>query len=406
MSWLEKLENNVFSIKTGDGKTYTPLWKDSEKSKEYNTSTFDFIDVSGSFIERKKPKATKYPLIFWFQGDDNIEQTRAFEVSADDSRPWEVNHPFYGLIKGQPLSLNINDKAYNVSEISVDFWESITEDYPRDLVSVIDETATKNNVVLENSITSYSSNKAVFSSEDITKNKEANALTNSAFTSELQGDDYADYQVVYSTAQKSNDNLLNDPSLAITTCQQLLNYPSLLALPVVQKVKAYIDAFNNLKIELQSIADKLFFESQAGSCISNYCNASVNYLPTDYEISIDVFQVVQDLIDIYNDYLQILDDNSVSIYDVNNTWQPDADLQNSLYNLVMFTIGNLYNLAFDSKQERSFYTDKDTNLILLTHEYLCLDADDENIEKFRQTNNIKLDELFNIKKERLIKYYV
>lgn len=406
MSWLEKLENNVFTIKTGDGKIFTPLWKDAEKSKEYNTSVYDFIEVSGSFIDRKKPKSGKYPLVFWFQGEDNIEQSNEFENSADDPRAWELTHPFYGVIKGQPLSLSRNDKNYNVTEISIDFWESITEDYPNNKVSIVDATQTKTSLVSDNCSISYASDKTVFNSEDITKNKDANVLTNSAFTNDLEGDDFADYQLIFAAAQKGNDNLLSDPLNAIGLTSELLNFPSTLLNSITDKLKSYLVAYNNFSNVFQSIADKLFFESQAGLTIANYCNASVNTVATDYEIRSEVEQAVTDLLTMYDNYLSTLDNASISIYDVDNAWQPNVDLQLSIYNLVMFTIGNLYNLAFDAKQERIVYTDKQTNLILLTHKYLGLDATDENIEKFRTINNIKMDELFKVKKDRQIKYYV
>lgn len=406
MGWKDDLENIKFSIKTGDGKEYFPLWKDSEKSKEYNSSAFDFIDVSGTFVDRKKPKGNKYPLKFYFQGDDCITQSAEFEISADDSRAWEITHPFYGIIKGQPLSLKINDNNYNVTEITVDFWESITDDYPISDVSVKDEILNKRNLVSQSAITSYSSNENVLQSEDITKNKDANILTNSSFDNSLENDDFADYQIIFGSAQKATDNLLNNASNAIEKTNELLNFPSGVDLPVLVKVKNYVNAFNNLVKELQTIADKLFFESQAGLCIANLCNASVNYQDTDYEIRSEVEQVVNDILSIYSQYLLILDNASVSVYDVGNTYQPDAGLQNDIYNIVMFTIGNLYNLAFNAKQERLVYTTKDTNLILLTHKYLGLDASDVNIEKFRQINDIKMNELFNIKKDRLIKYYV
>lgn len=405
MSWQNNLENIVFTIKTGDGKTFTPLWKDSEKSKEYNHTIYDFIDVDKSFVDRKKPKSGKYPLTFWFQGENCIELSNEFEASADDPRAWEITHPFYGTIKGQPISLSRNDRNYNVTEISVDFWESIGEDYPNSKVSIIDETSNKKTLVEENAAISYSANN-IFKSSDITKNKDANNLTNSSFNNKLEGDDFADYQVIYSSAQKSNDDLLSNPSLAISNSQKLLSFPSTVILPVKEKLNSYLNAYNNLKTVLTSVADKLFFESQAGTCIANYCNASVNYLPTDYTIRTEVEEAVSQLLEIYNDYILILDNASVSIYNVGNTYQPDVDVQTSLYNLVMFTISNLYNLAFSAKQERIVIIKKDSNLILLTHQYLGLDANDENIEKFRQINNIKLDELFNIKKDRTIKYYV
>lgn len=65
MSWKDRLENTVFMITTGDGKVFRPLWKSGETSKEFNATTFDFINVEGSKIDRKKVKARKFPLTFW-----------------------------------------------------------------------------------------------------------------------------------------------------------------------------------------------------------------------------------------------------------------------------------------------------------------------------------------------------
>jgi len=106
MSWQDKLQNIQFSIKTGDGKEWFPLFKTGEKSKEFNTSIYDFIDVPKSLVERKQPKSSKYPLTFWFDGENHIETAEEFERSANDNRYWTITHPYYGTIKGQPLSIN------------------------------------------------------------------------------------------------------------------------------------------------------------------------------------------------------------------------------------------------------------------------------------------------------------
>ena len=155
-----------------------------------------------------------------------------------------------------------------------------------------------------------------------------------------------------------------------------------------------------------TVADKLRFESNAGAILANYADASVNPSESDYVVVTQIQQVAQNLSNLYADYLQILDQNTVGIYDTDNAWQPNVTAQNNLYELITYTIANLYNLGFESQQERIVYTTKETNLILLTHQYLGLDADDENIENFRQINNIKNEELFRIKKERKIIYYV
>ena len=209
-----------------------------------------------------------------------------------------------------------------------------------------------------------------------------------------------------SKAQKANDNLLNDSFDAILKSEQLLNLPSEYQQTVKDKISAYISAYNGIKRVLSTVSDKLFFESIGASLMACYCNASVNYqFGVDYKVSTDVEQVASSLISIYEDYLQILDSASTSNYEIENNYQPNATVQTQLNDLVLYTLANLYNLAFEAQQERIVYTTKDTNVVLLTHRYLG-SATDENIETFRQINDIKLKELLRIKKERKIKYYV
>lgn len=108
---------------------------------------------------------------------------------------------------------------------------------------------------------------------------------------------------------------------------------------------------------------------------------------------------------IYDNYLKAVDNSITSIYEINDKYQPYAILQNELYNLVMYTVSNLYSLAFEAQQERVVVVEKDSNIVLLCHRYFGI-VNDENLETFRTINNIKLNENFKIKKGRLIKYYV
>lgn len=405
MGWQNKIENVKFAIKTGDGKEFFPLWKPGEKTIEYNTSSFDFIDVEKSLVERKKPKSGKYPLTFWFQGDDNIEQAQEFEDSAKDNRYWTVTHPFYGSIKGQPLSISRNDSNYNITEITVDFWETIVFDYPKSNLSIQDNTLVKRDSIMSNSALAYSS-KNVQKTEDIQKNNESNALVAKSFETIQSDETNVDYQNSLSKAQKSSENLLTNPNQAILDSQSLLSGPSFYDVQVLPRVNAYKTAFNTLFRGFNSVADKLFFESQGATCLANLCNASVNYdYETDYQIISDVNYVSDIILELYNNYLILVDGASVSNYDIDNNYQPNPVVQSELHDLVMFTIANLFDLAFDAQQERVVYLPKDSNLVLLTHKYMGL-ANDENMQRFREINNIKLKELFRIKKGRKIKYYV
>lgn len=404
-TWKEKLENIKFSITTGDGKTYYPLWIRGEKGKEFNAAIYDFIDVPGSYVDRKNPQSNKYPLIFFFQGDDNIEQADAFEKSANDPRAWEVKHPFYGSINGQPTTLTRNDESYNVTQIKVDFWESVTEDYPESDISIKDRVNLKKANVLQSAGVSYLSG-AKPKSSDVLKIKEVSNQTQGSFAKLLDNDTKITYQNAYSKSLKATDSLLSDSSTAYYSTQDLVNLPATFPKPVLSRIKSFKNAYESIKGILSDRNSKYYYESQAGSCLANACNASVNPINEDYVTREEVNEVSEILLQIYADYLATLDENQVDQYNIENSWSPDSELQMELYDLMSETISDLYVLAFNAKQERIVYAEKDTNLFLLVHKYMGLDLADENLENFRKINNIKNDELLVVRKERKLKYYV
>lgn len=405
MSWQNRIDNIKFKIVTGDGKEFTPLWRTKGKEKEYNVSIYDFIDVEGSLVDRKKPKSSKHTLNFIFQGDTNVEDAAEFEASADDPRAWTVTHPYYGELNGQPLSISFNVDALNVTEVTVEFWESITSDFPTEQISVRDNTeARKVNVLMASSIVFASDVQPV--TADITKIKDSNSLTAASVEPLLTDDNTTEYSNALSKSLSAADSLLSDPGEAISSAQALLDLPSTFASPVLDKINALRSAFNLLKEEIETVADKLFFEAQAAACVAGICNAAVNPSDDDYVVRTEIEEVVQIILEVYDEYVTVLDDNQVQIYDVEDTFIPNIDTQNELYSLVAFTNANLFNLAFDTKQLRIVYTKKNTNVILLAHRYLGLDENDENLNNFIQINNIKLDELFVIRKGREIKYFV
>lgn len=403
MSWIERLENIKFSIKTGDGKIFYPLWKTAEKSKDFNTSEYDFINVEGTFVDRKKPRGNKFPLVFYFQGDDNIEQSNAFEASANDNRLWTIEHPFYGVIKGQPLNLKRSDSNYNITEITVDFFESITDDYPLAKTSITDATKTKvdelNDVCLDQLVENSSP-----ATSNIDTVKESVVLTSAKHTPDAES--YNSYNSTVKTAIKSADDLVTDSETALANIQKVFTEPAEFVGSVRQKIDSYVEAYNVLKSSIKNLFDKYFFESQASSILGGMCLTAVNPSETDYIVRDDIVVINEIISSVYEDYQQILDINQISVYNIENSYSANQLIQSNLSTLVLATLNNLFLLSFDARQERLFELTEDSNLIILTHRFLGLDADDANIESFRKINKIKNEELYRIPKGRVIKYFV
>lgn len=405
MSWKEQIENVRFTIKTGDSKNYYPLLMEMEKTKDFNTSLFDFIDVPGTLIERKNPKGGKFPLTFYFQGENCFEIASDFETSSDDNRYWTVTHPIYGTIKGQPISISRNDRNLNVVEFKVDFQETIVFDFPYTELNVRDGVLVKKKEVLFSGVNSFANKQADFNAEDIQKLKQSNADVAASFEKVQTNETYSEYLNLLSDAQKSSDKLRVDASDAILKTQGLINAPSTYDVAVLPRVNSYKTMFENLNTIFSSIFDKASYETQGSTCIASVCEAAVNYQEeTDFQVTTDVDYVVSTIVDMYNNYVNNIDNATVSGEVTNVNWQPSPDLQVQLNQLVIYTLAQIYQLAFDAMKERIVYLNKDSNIILLTHKYYGI-ASDENIENFCLINGIKLSERFKLKKGRKIKYY-
>lgn len=403
MSWRERLDNIRFSIKTGDGKEFFPLWKNGEKSKDFNISKYDFINVEGSFIDRKQPQSSKYPLVFWFQGDDNIDQANEFEISANDPRLWTIEHPFYGTIKGQPTNLKRNDQNYNVTEVTVTFWESLTEDYPTSEISLTDETRTKTDA-LNLTALNFTVENVVPQPADINNMKDLTPVIGGKFEPTL--DDFNTYRATVAKAFVSVDNLITDTETALKDFQEVVNAPALFVDSVANKLSSYVDAYETMKETIDNVFSKYQFESTSASILAGMCLSAINAQSSDFITRDDIETANDQIVSVYQDYLVTLDNAQVSIYEIENAWLPTLEIQQSLLDLITFTSNSLFLLSFNARQERTFELKKDSNLILLTHRLLGLDANDENINTFREINNIKNKELYKIKQGRSIKYFV
>lgn len=364
MTWEERIKNITFSIKTGDGKTYFPLFKqNTELDKEFNTSTFEFIKVAGTLVDRKKPQGRKLTLVFYFTGANCITEAEIFEASCDDPRAWKVNHPYYGLISGQPISIKRDDTVLNVSEITVPFYESIELDYPFVNYSPKDNTREKHKKVLD---AFEEINLPYDETIDIPKNKERAFLIQKEMQGLADADTYSDFQNAFNKALKAIDKTTQNPLEAFRTIQLFLDLPATYERAILGRVASYFNVFYRLKDSIETLSDKKNFEALGGSLIASIALAMVFPVVGDYFLMSSVFDMTNKLRLIYDDYLTTLDGLKVDIYDVTNTYAPIPEPQANLNALVNYTLSNLYALSFEAKRERIVVVDKKTNVILLT----------------------------------------
>jgi len=408
MSWKDKIENVKLTIITGDGKEFMPLWKNANRSRDYNVSSYNFIGVEGTYIERKKPQGAKFPLTLWFQGDDNIEQADLFELSAADSRPWELKHPFYGNIKGQPLSLSRDDSSLNTTQVTVEFWESINDDYPNTEVSIEETVKEKTEIVGELAAENYAI-KAEPEFGDTKTIQDNIALVSGGFRTLLNDSNFSEYEQAVNKATKSANDIVSAPLQNALDVQQVILLPSLYTSGVKGRILSLGSAYKSMTeflIKNNTRNDKLYYESNGATIVAAMCQASIVPSEDDYVTSVEIEEITRTITSTFENYLATTDSLQTNIGESLDVYIPDDITQRALYDLVAEATANLFQLAFNAKKERKVIVKRGSNLMLLTHKYIGLDIDDKNIEDFRQTNGIKNDRLFYTKKDTIIRYFV
>lgn len=406
MSWIDDIKNKLI-ITTGDGKSYSPLWKNASKGIDYNTAEFNFPDLPGSLVKKSEPMGRKFPLELYFSGEDHLTMASAFEKSANDKRPWTIEHPFYGSIIVQVMSLNFDNSELNVSKITGTVIETIVEDNPKttsDPIDLIKVNKVSLDEKLELALTATPSPTDVNTMS--LNNSRAFKLSVPIITVPEEFEEYVNF---FNQANSAIISATASPLLAMRTTIAAITYPAKFTATVKSRIDVLTSTFNELRSNIEgitSVPSKQVYQNLAGTAVSSLCLAAATPLLGDYTNRNSVLRVVDELMSIYNQYMEDLDLLQTDNGGNTTSYIPDAAGLISLNSLFNNTISSLFGIALNSKSERTVITEKDTNIILLTHRFYGLDPSDNNIDEMIENNNLGLNQLLQIKKGTKIVYYI
>ena len=389
MSWKDNIENIEFTIVTGDNEIFKPLYSSSSQNLEFNVSEFNFIELEGTLVTRKKVKSQKIPLNITFQGDDHIDIAEKFLQSSKDPRYWTVTHPIIGEVYGHPASISKTNDDLNTVVFSIDFWETIrpgevlsSKVYPLELIE------SKNIELIEFvSLNLIPDQKPELKSLVSKIESRYDTLINATNIDQFKG--------LLSGAMSGIDNLLKEPQKAIRNISQLIQFPAYIEGTLKTRVALIQAILNDIK---EIFPDNNLNYSIFGSVVvSGIAQIILKPSENDFVTRNDVQVQFNNLADVYDNFLNDID---------NNNFQQDFQEAITLNEIIINTLYYLYDVSFDAKQERYDIVESDTNLILLTHKYMGLDKEDKNLNTFREINGIKNKHLFIVKKGRKITYLV
>lgn len=414
MSWIDKASDK-FTITTGDGEMFTPNWLNPSITKEWNISEFTFPEVSGTLAVRFQPKGRRLNIEIYFQGEDHLDTWEKFDDSSNDKRPWVISHPYYGLIIVQPVSMTSDHSQYNVSKVTVSVVETFTNEALKVTINPADDVNEKALILLGdvntpgNFNTSGDLNVAISSIKPVAsdipnlakKNSDLYNIAKSKINNNL---DLNNYFNLFTKANTAINLFTSFPQQAMAAFQTFINYPFQFADTVKNRIATLINQFNTLFGRTNTKNGKMIYEYSASSVITTMAQSIVTN--ATYGNREEVFSTMTDLLDTYNEFVSNVDSIQSDTNNSEDAYLPDAKSMQDLRDLVNTTASQLFTIALNAKQQRTFICDSDTNVLLLAHRFYGLLPDDSTIDQIIADNNIGISEMLQIQKGRPIIYYV
>lgn len=419
MSWLDKVSKDyVITLTVGERLStakrvdYKPNWLNAARTVEYNIAEFNFKNQRGTLVRRGTPMGTRYDLEIYFQGENNLDVATKFLNDAQWQYPWQINHPMYGGLYVQPMSLRLDDSSFNVTRVTGTVMETLgANNRPRIDIDPIDVVKTKK---LDTDIVAARAYEVAIPealASDVSQMQtnasflEAGATAFATITEDAQAARNA-----YNRAFADINNALDGTFNAIRSIQDLINLPATFASSVNTRVAYLYGKTLDLYATISTLVtprQKRLYENNVGTLVTSMCfAATTNVTQVDYRNRNDVIQVFDYIITGYNKYLNDLDILQTSTGDTPDSYVPDFDVLVKIGDVVKYTGAWLLSLSETAAQQRVYRTEQDTNIILMAYKFYGLLPDDSTIDRVISENNIGLNEILQIKKGRDLVYYV
>lgn len=409
MSWIEQYSRGI-KITTGDSKEYLPDWMNASVQTSYQTSQFEFINVSGSLVLKSQPIGVKYNLEIYFQGDDHLDTAAAFRRSTTDRRPWTVEHPLYGILLVQVSSLDYdNSTSKSFTKITGTMIETINDGNANIFVLPLDQIP----IVFDEAINNYSESLTEpvaagdipqLNSDNVKAYSRGVPVIPSAFPEEFEA-----FYNAFNTATTYINTATETPLLMINSVMRVLTLPASFSISVKDRVNLLYSALQSLRENILGFftpAQKQLFQCKSGATLAAICLAGGTPLPSDYKNASSILDVIDIITAARDQFISDLDSLQTDNGGSEQSYVPDADALITTNNLVNTTIAALFNLSLSARSERNHIVEKDTSWIVLAHRFYGLNADDSNLIDLMDSNSVGLPTMLTVPKGQKIVYYI
>lgn len=414
MAWDDRLKDGAYTSPSGN--RFTFLYEDVSRTFDKKTSSYDFPDATGTYVQDTGATGRKYPITAIFSGEDCDLSADAFEDALAETGRGRLEHPIYGTIDVVPFGTVTRSDALksaaNQSTVEVTFWETIPLIYPQQQNDPASEVLDAVRELTEASGLEVANSLDIFSSETVLSFKSRmTALVNSvkdvigkaieikalvvAKVSNVIAKIDAIVVATLETAQQVRDSIVG----VIESVVDLVSTPSVLIDSIKQK-------FNSYKGMIDSIIAPIFLDTGESDYLSSVSMTNallgglvVNIVESEFETQGSALETAEDLLELFETVTDWTETTSQQVGIV-NTGESYTQLQKS----VALTAGYLVEISFTLKKERAVILTRARSIVDLVAE--LYGSVDDVLDFFITSNNLSGSEIIEVPKGREVLYYV
>lgn len=425
MNWQTRIR--VLAYSSPSGKRIESQFTDVSMSFDKQTSAYVFPALKGTYVQDLGPSGDKFPLRFYFSGDDHDLQADEFLAMLRESGPGVLEHPMYGVRNVVPFgTVERRDdlvSAANQSVFDVQLWETLLIAFPS---SQIDPAkAVLNSVSKFNSAIAgqYSKQASIVTAIErvglSTKFRNVLQSTRAAMLAVTtpRNEIAREFNSIYDSMNRTLDLFASNP-LDIGGLETLAFQATLFTQTSAQSVRnsdgtrtdgrEQVNAYKSIVDEViegpayvdngttgpqnNFITDDLFVLNAVTGSVLSLVNAQFDTRPQAVTAADELLTLVQSVIDWRDsNYYEL------NMLDIGDAYQQFIDM-------VSLLAGFLVQISFSLRQEYSFVLDRNRTIIDLVAE--IYGAVDEFLDFFILTNNLTGSEILELPRGRKILYYL
>jgi prophage DNA circulation protein len=355
-------------------------------------------------------------MTIYFIGDDFDKQLNDFEALMKErytlDSPGILKHPMWGDINVFPVSWSESIELVDgvgIGNIEVEFVEVFLRKYPSSELSSSDAISGD---LDDMSLIDSASEMATDTVAATTNIKSKIQAVVGAISDAVEFIETIEETMTSIQAEINSmiDDIAGNISQLLFAVQRLMRAPARLQAATMNKINTYSEMCSDIIEQITSgeesnITNKknnaILLQSFAGYAVASLAESSIY---TDYEIrtnTIDAINIIENSLEEYNTSLSAAwVEGSIS-----EEYSGDHNFQLLLFDAIARIKDLLLNKTFDLKSQKTFILKNPSDPITLCYKYYSA-VDNETVEYFLRTNDIKNDEFIEIPSGREIIIYV